>query len=153
MLRSMRRFSSSYDAITISMATNAEGTAEIGLSIPTSTGALREKKKTTSCSTDQATNETASKRSASVSCLRLSCQKTEATATNSSDDGTTTDTVLKRCAAFVNAHAPRTSAARPAANFHGLRCAYSCAPRKKNKAASTHSQRSSAVCIGADGTN
>src|SRR6267154_4925176 len=134
------------------MATNAEGTAETGLSMASSEGALRRKTKTASCKTHQAMKDNPRRRSASVSWRLLSCQKRTATAPNSSAAGTTT-VKLKRCSAFATDHAPSTAAAAPAPNFQGLRWAYSCALKKKNTAAIEYSQRSKAVCNGVSGTH
>src|SRR5712692_1498756 len=134
------------------MATNAEGTAETGLSMASSGGALRRKPKTASCKTHHAMKDKPTKRSARVSCRLLSCQKRTATAPNSSAAGTTT-VKLKRCSAFATDQAPSTTAAALAPNFQGLRWAYSCAPKKKNTAAIAYSQRSRAVCSGVSGTH
>src|SRR5271156_6146144 len=123
--------------MTMSMATKAHGTAAMGGKPSSSApGALGEKKKTARRRTAHEKKDTASNRSARVSWRRLSSQKMAPTAKNSKTDGTTTGATVRKWNAFAAAHRPRTPAVIAHGTIHGLRCAYSCAPRKKNSAAS-----------------
>src|SRR6202035_4729578 len=91
MLRSMRRFSSSYKAMTMSMATKAEGTAPMDINAVRWLGPACEKnKKTDTLRMAQQAKEIANKWSARVSWRRVSCQKMIATARKRHADGTTT---------------------------------------------------------------
>ena len=125
MFRSTRRFSSSYVAITISIATNADGTAASARNPSSSALAVPRRstpRKIVSRSAAHAKNEIASIRSASVSCLRLSIQKIVPTARYKQIDGITTGTIVNQPSAFAAAHTPSATAATPAADFHTFRC-------------------------------
>src|ERR1700730_16751944 len=130
MLRSMRRFSSSYKAMTMSMATNAEGTAAMDIhAVCWLCAAGWKNRKSDSLKMAQQVKEIASSWSASVSWRRLSCQKMMATARKRNAHGATTG-MEKKCRELPVVHKPRTTALIPAARIHGLRWAYNCAPRK-----------------------
>src|SRR3979411_2369865 len=130
MLRSMRRFSSSYKAMTMSMATNAEGTAAMDINaVCWLCPVCEKKKKSDSLRMAQQTKEIASKWSARVSWRRVSCQKMKATARKRHADGITTE-MEKKCRALPTVQRPRTAAQILAARIQGLRWAYNCAARK-----------------------
>src|ERR1700686_289916 len=121
MLRSMRRFSSSYKAMTISMATNAEGTATTALRAICWVSPAEEKNKNSeSFRMAQQTKEMASKWSARVSCRRVSCQKIMATARKRHADGTTTEMGTK-CRELPMVHRARTPAVIQAGMIQGVR--------------------------------
>src|ERR1700688_176323 len=93
MLRSMRRFSSSYKAMTMSMATKAEGAATMDIHAVCWACPVCEKYKyTDTLRMAQQANESANKWSTRVSCRRVSCQKMIATPRKRHADGTITGT-------------------------------------------------------------
>ena len=121
MLRSMRRFSSSYSAITISIATKAQGAAATTLMLaPCSPGEPFRKWRETHRTPHEA-KETPNSRSASVSCRRLSCQNTTATATYSMEAGITSEMAIT-LTALAAAHSPKNTASTSAGILHGFRC-------------------------------
>src|SRR6185437_7201623 len=94
------------------MATSAEGIAAIGRKPLSETpDGLESTKNTPRRKAAQTRNEIASSQSASVSCLRLSCQNTAATATKSSADGTTITPGPTTDSTFPTAAAARIPAA------------------------------------------
>src|ERR1700730_496059 len=132
MLRSMRRFSSSYSAMTMSMATNAEGTAAMDINAICWLWPECEKnKKSDNLRIAQQAKEIASKWSARVSWRRVSCPKMKATARKRHADGITTE-MEKKFRELPMVHKPSTTALITAAGIQGLRCAYNCVPRKNH---------------------
>src|ERR1700730_3828418 len=116
--------------MTMSMATNAEGTAAMDIKAACWLCPVCEKKKKSdSLRMAQQAKEIASKWSASVSWRRVSCQKMKATAKKRHADGITAEMEKKGKEAHM-VHRPNTAALIPAARNHGLCCAYNCVPRK-----------------------
>src|ERR1700682_5960092 len=118
--------------MTMSMATNAEGTAAMDIKAACWLCPVCEKnKKSDNLRMAQQAKEIASKWSARVSWRRVSCQKMKATAKKRHADGITAE-MEKKCRAVPMVHKPRTAALIPAARIQGLRWAYNCAPRKNH---------------------
>ena len=135
------------------MATNAEGTAAIERETVSSAPEVCQKVSKASRKIAHAEKETASKRSARVSWRKLSSQKITATAMKIIAEGMNSGKTCKLLMAFAAAHNPSPAAAIAAGVIQGLRCAYSCAPRKKKMPATAYSQSLMEVCNGPGGTH
>src|ERR1700731_907232 len=125
--------------MTISMATKAHGAAATTLMLAPWISGVAFRIWREIHRAPQEAKETPSSLSASVSCRRLSCQNTTATARYSRELGMIAE-MENTLAALAAAHNPKRTPTASPGIFQALRCEYSCAPRKKSTPESAKSQ-------------
>src|SRR5450432_3373233 len=138
--------------MTMSMATKAEGTAAMERNAACwLSGEFCRYRNNEMRRMAQDAKEIARRRSARVSCRRLSCKKMMAMATKRTAEGMAIDIEI-RCTALPIVHKPSTPAVTMAGTIQGLCWEYNWAPRKNKMEATAYSQRLRCISSGNSGT-